>query len=362
MAFTFLNSKLDTIAQNKVLPGLADNVGDVSPLMKVLVGDGSTMLSGNKPVAKMDFVGGPKIERVIQMDTVSARGSFSGHDILNTNPNRTRNNVEQGMKNYYTSVSVTREEAAAARGDEAKINLMENKTKEAVAALKLMMAEGIYNADDIDIIVGSDQEKGFNGVGQLAGKAGTLISTAAAGTTGGIDRLWMGVDSTLNTYWDSQLDSDAHLIANLLNQNHDSYIQKILRDVIRNCSIAGTKPTHIFTTKTIYDFLMDSLIAIQRQTNPEKGSGGFETLNWEGIPVMWDDFCPANHAYVLNLSTDIEGKQSLGLTGRRGFWFDSTPWKQGVDQAVMVKQFMVTGNMYSDNPRLQGALTSIGAS
>ena len=363
MSFTFLyNSEYEALAQNTIVPKIADNIGDVSPLMGKLVGDGNANAGHAKPNAKLQFTGGAKVEKVVRVAHLTARGSQSGHGVVNVNPNRTHNNAVQSFARYYATISITREEASAVRGPEAKVNLMETKVSEAIASIKDLIANGIFNADDIDLT--GDELYGMNGLGQLCGKRGTLISTGAAGNTGGGDRSWMGIDSTANTYWDtaswdSSINTTQYLAADLLDSTSASYIQDIIRSQVRAATVGNVRPDLIVTTKTVYNYLEQSMLVNQRFVDSSKGNLGFEQLAFEGIPVIWDAFCPEYHAYFLR-TAPVNGQQSLGIMGRKGFWFDMTPWKQATNSLVAVRQIACDLNLYCDNPRYTSSLLRIG--
>ena len=351
MAFTWVHSSdMETLTRDKTLPKLSDAVGDASPLLGDLIGDSGTGQAAGKgkPMTKLTFGGGKRIEKIVRARNLSGITTYRGHSLVSTDPTQTSNPCYQDFAGYSCPISISRQEAQACRGDEAKVNLMTSKIAEAIATVKTRLATSIYNADT-DLVL--TERFGINGVGQLCGKVD--LSGAA--------RAWMGITSAAGdmSYWGAQSDVTAHAAADLPDSDSPHYIVKIIRNVVRNCTKMNQKPTAIYTTKTIYDILMDAARMNQRFVSSATADLGFVTLAFEGIPVKWDTFCPDYHAYPLNLSL-IDGEPSLGIQARTGGWFDLTDWVNPADQHVQVRHLVVDCNLYCDNPRLQGGLTHVG--
>lgn len=362
MGFEWLySSDLQTVVRNKIIKGLVDTIGDSSPTMALLMNDGNTAVSGKStPAAKSGFFeGGKKIERVVRIARIDARGSHRDYQPVKIQPTRTKTAVLQDFGRYYGSVDISMGEAIEARGPEAKLNLMSTKYEEVWADVKELIAEGIFNYDAM-MLSTSDHFSGMNGLGQLCGRR-------AGGTNyGGINREWMGLESdATHTFWNSYRDSVSHPAADLLDRTDTTdYIVYILQNLVDGCTIGGGKyrPTNLITNKSIFNTYKEVLRGKQEIQQAKVGSLGFEYLYYEGIPIIWDSYCPDYHIYALNMKPAFRGKPPLGIIGRKGYWFQETGWKEGQDTLERVKQVTVDLNMWCDNPRLVGAALRVGDS
>ena len=358
MSFSWMYStELETVVRNKIIPGISDAISNVSTTMKLLMNEGHIdAIPRNTPTAKAGFFGGGEyIEKIVRIAELEAVFSHRDYKPVPINPNRTKTAIKQGFGTYGATISTTRKEAASARSPEAKIKLLKDKHNEGYAILKEVIAQGIFNYDAM-MVAGSLHEDGMNGLGQLAGRRYGGVNY------GGINRSWMNLESdATHTFWNSYLDSVVHPAADLLDPTDTTdYIVYVIQNLVNGCTVGPYRPTNIVMPLALFSVYKEVLRRKQMITDSQTGNLGFEYLKYEGIPVTWDSYCPDYHIYALNLKPALGGNAPLGIMGRKDFWFDMTPWKQGIDTLERVRQIMVDINMWCDNPRLIGAAIRVG--
>jgi hypothetical protein len=122
------------------------------------------------------------------------------------------------------------------------------------------------------------------------------------------------------------------------------------------CTIDRMKPNLIVTSQVLYDKYHSLLTLIQRQmTDDTLGKFGFDSLTYNGVPVVVDDNIDAvGKMYFLNLDT-------FCLCPYQEMNFKATPFRYNADQLAQVKLISWMGNVYCDRPNANGALTGLTA-
>ena len=109
----------------------------------------------------------------------------------------------------------------------------------------------------------------------------------------------------------------------------------------------------LFTTKTVYSYLWDSLEDMKRYTD-SKADVGYITMSFMGKPVYWDQYCPAGNLYGLN-------KNYWHLSVHRDAFFATDGWRQPTNQTARVSVILFMGNLLCSNPRRNFVLHDIAA-
>jgi len=357
------DTEVEDYTRNEVIPKLQDVQASTSNLMKALLGGGdvnATAPSSLEPGG--GFVdGGEYLERPLVVDDYDARGTVRGRSQLKNTPNRVTNTTRQGITTLYVAVSIDRGEERAARGNALKIeNLLTTKFNVAKMTMNKLIARYLhtYNAE---IVAGSDWEQAY------AGALGQVIGRYTGGSAyGGVDRLWQAIDSNVagNEYWDSQSDFTPHAAADLVDSSSDSYIIKLLADRASACSIGGQTPNLHCLHKTQWNILRDVARAKQSLMTTvsavQTAHLGYQYIEVDGVPVIWDEFQPAYTHYCLNTKSMDDGLPSLRVIGRSGGWMDKTDWIPSINQLVKVCYLTADLMLWCDNPRLQGGTLQVG--
>ena len=142
----------------------------------------------------------------------------------------------------------------------------------------------------------------------ITGLQNIVSSTPSSGTTGALDR-------ATYTFWRNQQ------VACATGFNTNGLIS--MRDAFYAAIRGDEAPTIIVTTRSAYMNFERSLTATINYNIPSPktafGDLYFEHIYWHGVPVMFDDNCPANTMYMLNtmgsdmLSIDLECFKTLAV-------------------------------------------------
>jgi len=162
-----------------------------------------------------------------------------------------------------------------------------------------------------------------------------IANTAAArllGSRGGIDR-------ATYAYWRNYVGAATAVFGT------DGLA--IWNTVLNQCTFGSQGPTAIFTTKTNYGYYERTLTANIRYYQTELADSGFRHLAFATLPVLFDDNCPANGCYFLDLNN-----LWLQLLARGNF--KTTPFKESINQLSRVALMYVFGNFTVGSMRTQG--------
>lgn len=357
MAFSYLHSNaLTDYVRNSVLPGLSDIIGDASTMMKLLMNNGRTdAIDRNKPMAGVMWDSGLKVERAIRMDLLDSVGWHSDYDVFDVSPNRviTTASMRWARARGHITWTKTDDKLVRAGGTgELKtsiaLNLLKDKYNEVYASIANQIAISLYNW--------VDTAPEPNGIGQLCGRA--VSESLVAGT--GIDRTWMGIDSDGLDAWDSKVDANDHLAANLVDPASASYLPTVIDDARYAITFGGFGPTNLIMHQTQFRVLENILREKRVINQPITGDLGFQFIEHAGMKIAWDSFMPANHAYMLNMAPVFGGKPAIKIVGRKGGWYDETDWMGSQTALELVKHITLEFNLWCDNPRFFAGIVNLG--
>lgn len=295
-----------------------DNISKSSPLMHQLMKQKKTWDEG-----------GDTIRPHIKYKQADNRGSYSKYDTLNITPQDTRTAAEFRMKQLYASIVFNGYEEAADKGELAVHKLVANAVDDAEATLKDLFAQQVFG----------------NGTGNtgkdLTGLAAFIDDGAAVGTYGNIDR-------ATNPFWKAYVKKSAN--SSVLSLAH-------MREVFTKCVRGGieNKPDFIVTdlaTWIKYAELIDGKTNIQQplgKIGQEFANLGFTQLSFMGVPVVYDEYCPANTMYFINSNT-------FQLWGKPGRIFQPSELVKPADQDAKIGQIFFAGEFVGVEPRANGRL------
>lgn len=308
-----LVAQMTAIAEQAYLPGLPDNIYNSNPLFFKLKQSGNIVL----------LDGGRKIVQPLQYAKISKGGSYADGAALDITPNDIITDAEVDWKYYYVPVSVTRGDELKNMGKHQIVDLVDALMKNAKLRLEDLLGTGIFS----DASTSTD----INGLRQAVDSATTYAGIAVADFAG----------------WASQEDSTTAAVT-----------IAALRDMRGKLTIGADKPDIIVTTQYVYDDLYNLLQPQQRfvQSNNAKqmASAGFDTLEFEGIPVVVDSHCPSQQLYMLN-------SRYIKLCVHKNENFRFTGFKEPIDQNAKVGEFYWAGNLIVTNRRMHGKFTALPA-
>ncbi|KEC75468.1 major virion structural protein [Rhizobium leguminosarum bv. phaseoli CCGM1] len=280
-----------------------------------------------KPVS-----GGRTIVQELQYQENSTFKRYSGYEILNVQPSDVITAAEYDLKQAAVAVSMSGLEQLQNTGEDAVLDLLEQRIENAERTLKNNIALDCYSDGTAD-------------GGRQIGGLQLLISTSpTAGTVGGINRGTWG-------FWRNQkFSASADGGAAATSANIQSYMNRLYMSCVRG----SDAPDLIIGDNNFFRLYWESLQAIQRITSADKGMAGFQTLQYMGADVVFDGGfgggAPTNQMFFLN--TDY-------LFYRPHRDRDMAPIgdeRMNTNQDAFVQLMGFAGNLTMNNAFLQGVL------
>ena len=111
-------------------------------------------------------------------------------------------------------------------------------------------------------------------------------------------------------------------------------------------------PDLIVTTSDAWGLYYAALTNIARLMDSKVGSLGYRTLDFMGIPVGWDQNCPAKHMYFIN-------SRYLKLRILEGGEFVTSDWERVQGQLADYCTMHMYGQLTTNNREKLGVITSI---
>lgn len=160
------------------------------------------------------------------------------------------------------------------------------------------------------------------------------------------------IDSSTYTFWQNQVYdfSDQGVTAG------PSTIQTAMNTLYLDCSRNRDRPDLIVADNTYFRYYWESLQAIQRVTNDDLASAGFDNLKFMGADVVFDGglngSAPSTHMYFLN-SDYLHWRPHA----RRNM-VPLNPNRYAVNQDAFVRIIGFAGNMTASGRQFQGAIVA----
>lgn len=298
---------------------LADNVSEGSPLLKVLKEKGAwKSATGRSIVQELEY---------------AENGTFmyySGGETLNISSSDVMTAAEFDWKQAACAVTATGLEMDVQNtGEEAIIDLLESRIKNAERTMKNNIVNGIYS------------DGTGTGGKQIGGLQLLVADDPTTGTVGGINRatysFWR------NQVYDASTDGGAAATS--------SNIQSYMNALYLECTRGNDKPDLILADSVYYKLFWESLQAIQRVTDSKSADAGFQSLKYVGSTVYFENASdmPASHMYFLN--TDY-----LHFRYAPKRLFKPLDKVSSINQDAMVQLITFAGNLTGSNMSVQGVL------
>lgn len=264
--------------------------------------------------------------RVPLMTNAGTSEWFSGTDTLDVSPVDTIDNAQYTWRNLNASIVFTMDDELSNMGKEQIVDLIEAKVQQA----ELTIADSLNDAM-------------FNGTGAEARPRFVGLATAVGTGTYG------GIAGGTYTDWQSYVESSAATLTVAM--------IKIARNTI-NIGAGGSPVDIIVTTQALFEKL-EALYTPTYQMNPlvqsKEGKRiadvGFTSLEYAGIPVVFDPKCPAGSMFFLNT-------KNSKLYVHKDAFMDKTPQLKPVDQHVTVQHIVVRATFGTNRRKSLGALTA----
>lgn len=293
---------------------LEDNVFTSKPLLWILRTGGR--------VVNVD--GGTHIVQPLLYAEAPNRGSYSGSDVFQTNPNTGISSAEYPWRQFYGLLSIEGIELAKNKGRAALLKLLDSRIKQLEMTISeqleaMLFGDGSGNAG-----------KDFIGIGAIIDS-----SNPSWGNLGGIDR-------STNAYWQAQ-ETDVGVNNLALSQ---------MRTMYNDASEGNDQPSNLIATQAGYEAYEGLLQANVRHEDVRMGDAGFQNLMFKGAPLTFSPNVTAGEMLFMNI-------KYLELNSLAGVWFQPSDLMQPTNQDVYYKHLLLYGNLTASNCRRQGKLTGI---
>jgi hypothetical protein len=299
----------------------ADNVTKNTALLMRLRKKGNV-----KPVT-----GGRTIMQELEYAENGTYKRYSGYEALNISPSDVFTYAEFNYAQAAVAISMSGLEMIQNSGEEAIINLLAGRIKNAERTMTNNISGDIYSDGTAD---GGRQINGLQ----------ALVAATNTNTVGGISA------STYSFWRNVAFSSVTNGGSAATAANIQSYMNRLWIQLVRG----NDKPDLMPADNNYYRYYLESLQAIQRIASTEMAEAGFESLKYMGADVVLDGgfggSAPTNTMYMLN--TDYlffrpAAERNFVPLGDDRF---------AVNQDAMVKLIGFAGNMTTSNRFLQGIL------
>lgn len=303
---------------------LADNVTKNNALLYRLRrrGNVKTVSGGRTIVQELEYAENGTFKR------------YSGYEALNISPSDVFTGAEFNYAQAAVAVSISGLEQLQNSGEDAIIDLLESRIKNAEKTLVNNIALDCYSDGTAD------------GGRQIGGLQLLVSATPTTGVVGGID-----ASTSIGTFWrNTAFSAVTNGGGAATSANIQSYMNRVYVQQVRGTD----RPDLIIADNNYFRLYLESLQAIQRITSNEMGEAGFDSLKYMSSDVVLDGGfgggAPSNTMFFLN--TDYiyfrpHTDRNFAPIGDDRF---------AVNQDAMVKLVGFAGNMTVSNRRLQAVL------
>lgn len=304
MALTY--DQISAITQKKFIPKLYDNIFNSNPL-----------LQRHRKRSYELIDGGTSILVPLNYAAPSASGWYFGADTLNINDNDQVTAAEYTWKQLYTNITILRSDELKNAGDEQILSIVKSKVKIAEKNMEDLLGTGIFsNATDPKSVVGLRQ----------------IVS--ASNTIGGISQ-------SSNSWWQAQVDSTTTTLT-----------MPAMQTQWNLATIGSWSPTVAITTRSIFNSYYALLQPQQRFQDTSSAEGGFQSLMFNGLPVLPDSHCPSSNLFFLN-------EDYIHLFAHKEEDMRFEPFAKPVNQNVKIAKIYWMGAYGSSNNRLHAVMSAI---
>lgn len=303
----------------KIPKKMYNNIEKSSPLMKAFLKKGKVWDSG-----------GDTIQPHIKYKEADNRGSYNGYDTLNITPQDTRTAAEFRLKQLYASIVFNGYEEAADKGELAVHKLVATAVEDAESSIKDLFAQQVF--------------------GDGTGNAGKDLTGLKAYIDDGTSvAVYGGIDRATNAFWKSNVGTFALDGSDLVAKMKEMYA-KCARGGMEN------KPDLIVTDLATW---LEISNKIDEKSQLAHGTGklaqefanlGFIHQSFFGVPIVYDEYCPADTIYFINSNT-------FQLHSKPGRKFQPSELVKPKDQDAKIGQIFFAGELVGTEPRANGVLT-----
>lgn len=304
---------------NEIPKQMYDNIAKRSPTMTMLM----------RKEQKWDS-GGDTIQPAISYAFATNAGSYRGYDTLDITPQQTLTDAQFARKQYYASIVYNGYETASSRGQNAILKMADVAMSDAEAAMFNNMATDVFGL-------------GTSNSGKV------LLGLDAAIDDGTGTAIYAGIDRTSNTWWKSIKTAVSGNLS--MTQLTNAYVSAS-RGGMQNSPdfmVAGLTAWNAVNTLMRNRFQEHAGI---NNAGKMFGNLGFPYINFMGVPVVYDEYCPTGTLYMLNSET-------VQLWSDPVINFKPTELVKPANMDAKIGQILWTGELVCTQPRANAKLTGI---
>jgi len=294
-----------------------DNISKQIPFLYLMENKGGVKITG-----------GEKIVRPLITAENSTVSSYSGSDIISTaNQDAAFSAAEYNWKQVAGTVVNTGIERAQNMGPEKVLDLMQGK----IDQLEISMRNGISSM----LFSDGTGNSGKNILGLEA-----LVDTdPTTGTLGGINR-------ATNTFWRNKTNTSVGSFA--------TGGLTAMGTMVRQLTRGTDRPDIIVTNRTIFGYLENVANGRAEFLNPKLAELGFEALKFQGIDVVYDEYCPDDRIYIIN-------SKYMKFYMHQDFMYKMTKFVEPANQDISVAKCLFYGQVTTNRAESAGVLSGISA-
>lgn len=299
--------QISAVTRRYFLPELADNIYVGTPELRRLKEKGLKVVDGGtKIVVPLEY----------------AEGNFqwySGAETLTTADVDQFTAAQYDWKQASAPITISRLDEIKNMGDAQVVDFVKSKVSAAKKTLSQNLSEGVFNA-------GTDS-KAIVGLRAIVGTANSIG----------------GISQTTYSWWASQVDSTTTTLG-----------MGALESLYMLCCEDNEKPTVAYTTKSLFGKYWALLQPQQRYIDESSAKAGFESLMFNGIPVLAASNCPSAHWLFIN-------EEYLHLFVHREENMRMDDFQRPRNQNVKSAHVFWAGALGSSNNRYHGKLSALTA-
>jgi hypothetical protein len=281
-----------------------------------------------------DVDGGYEIVEPLEYAENSTFQRYSGYDTLNVAPSDVLSAAKFDWVQAAVHITASGRELRINNGGNRLINLVQSRINNAMNTMANNLSTDIYSDGTTANQIGGLQH---------------IISDAGTGTVGGIN-------STTFSFWKSLVQSAASpLQGGGAITPSKSTIKSLMQPLWMEATRGSDKPDLIVADNVYYQYYWEALSDLQRYTDTQKASSGFETLKFATADVHFDGGSahgggiPSAHMYFINtkyMKFVVHPQANMTVMDE----------KVSVNQDAVVVPVLFQGQMTCSNRSLQGVV------
>lgn len=309
--------QLDSITNKFIARRIADNVYGAVPLIHRLRQRNQVQISG-----------GTKIREPLVVAKSSSAAGFTGTGPLPTTMPTVLDAAEYDWVSYSSPIAVSRRDEAMNDGPEGVIKLLEN----------LRMVAEL----DLKDTLGADAVTGNASASDASKLDGLQLMVDDDDTP----KNYGGISAVTNTFWKAD-DSALSAVLDVFS----------MQKMFGRATFGNDSPTVVLVTQDIWNKYWSLLQADKRFVDAKMADAGFQTLGFNGIPVIVDPNVPSASStsqtmYMLN-------ERYINLYVKRGLDFFVRPFQEPENQWSAVSHIMWMGQLTTNRRKAHSRLTAV---